>query len=103
MAFPRQTVAKQHNPAPVQEPEPALDPLQSVAQMLSWFYMTSQVNMQHRATERAVLQSLQTRAKELAEEEGEVKDSRLRHEAECMLNFLDELGDDSVVHSLNGL
>lgn len=53
--------------------------------------MTSQTRMQHNLTQRSILESFESRAQELIDEENTFKDSRIRFQAEKLLDLTDEL------------
>ncbi|KAJ7248527.1 hypothetical protein C8J57DRAFT_1189777 [Mycena rebaudengoi] len=75
-------------------PTPTSDPLQVAAQAYPWLYMSSTLEACFQSAETAAEKDLTTRAKELAEEESDISDQRVRLEAERAVEFYDELSTD---------
>lgn len=53
--------------------------------------MTSQTQTQHESTQRSMVESLESRAQELVDEEHALKDSRIRFQTVKLLDLTDEL------------
>ncbi|KAF9478392.1 hypothetical protein BDN70DRAFT_879996 [Pholiota conissans] len=78
-----------------QQPTRTSDPLQVAAQVYPWTYMTSTLDACFKGAEAAATNDLETRTKELSEEESELAEQRDRLEAERALDFFEELGTGS--------
>lgn len=63
----------------------------AVAHLYPWVFMTSQTHMQHNSTQRSILETFESRAQDLIDEENTLKDSRIRFQAEKLLDLTDEL------------
>ncbi|KAJ7223994.1 hypothetical protein C8J57DRAFT_1535891 [Mycena rebaudengoi] len=81
-------------PTSTSTPTPTSDPLQVAAQAYPWLYMSSTLEACFQSAETAAEKDLTTRAKELAEEESDISDQRVRLEAERAVEFYDELSTD---------
>ncbi|KAJ7098676.1 hypothetical protein B0H15DRAFT_772095, partial [Mycena belliarum] len=89
-------------------PQPTSDPLQVAAQVYPWMYMSSTLDACFKSAEAAaearpsfasppatyLYSDLAARETELAEEEADLSDQRVRLEAERRVEFYDELATD---------
>ena len=75
------------------------DQLQVAAQSCAWEYMTSTLQDELRRSRGAALAALETRKNDLAAEEADIAESRIRYEAERLIDFYDELSDKKVCNA----
>ena len=87
--------ARQLGPDALSGSEPS-DTLQLAAQSCAWAYMTSSLEEELKRSGDSAQVALKVRRQELAAEEADIADSRVRYEAERMLDFYDELNDRKV-------
>ncbi|OJT07109.1 hypothetical protein TRAPUB_2043 [Trametes pubescens] len=93
-------VPKARPPAEVALPPGQPDTLQLAAQSCAWSYMTSTVE-EGLSSGRTVAQgALKKRKEELDVEEADIAESRVRYEAERLLDFYDELNDTKVAEEV---
>ncbi|KAF8969353.1 hypothetical protein BDZ97DRAFT_1915316 [Flammula alnicola] len=78
-----------------QPPTRTSDPLQVAAQVYPWTYMSSTLDACFKGAETIAINDLETRARQLTEEESEIADERDRLEAERAIDFFEELGSDT--------
>ncbi|RDB19934.1 hypothetical protein Hypma_012941 [Hypsizygus marmoreus] len=83
-------------PPPMEEkaPAPTSDSLQVAAQLYPWLYMTSTLEACFKTAEETANKGLEARSQQLAEEEQDISDQRIRFEAEKAADFYDELAAD---------
>ncbi|KAF8204667.1 hypothetical protein BJ912DRAFT_939024 [Pholiota molesta] len=86
-----------------QQPARTSDPLQVAAQVYPWTYMTSTLDACFKDAEVAATHDLETRAKELSEEESELAEQRDRLEAERAIDFFEELGSGTFAKEAPGI
>ncbi|OBZ70120.1 hypothetical protein A0H81_09651 [Grifola frondosa] len=86
--------------APEPASAPASDPLQVAGQVYAWQYMKSTLEGQLESSKVAAAKSLERRARELSVEEADVADSRVRFEAEHLLDFYEEIGDVEIAQEV---
>ncbi|KAI0722362.1 hypothetical protein C8T65DRAFT_564729 [Cerioporus squamosus] len=65
--------------------------------------MTSGLEEELKKSDKAAHAALEMRRKELAAEEADIADSRIRYEAERMVDFYDELSDRKVAEEVAGI
>ncbi|OSD04538.1 hypothetical protein PYCCODRAFT_1476093 [Trametes coccinea BRFM310] len=95
------SVLKPRPRAPEAAPRPAVpDALQLAAQSCAWSYMTSTLEEELVFSRSAAHAALQQRQKELDEEEADIAESRVRYEAERLLQFYDELSDVKIAEAV---
>ncbi|TBU41469.1 hypothetical protein BD309DRAFT_898092 [Dichomitus squalens] len=74
--------------------------LQGAAQSCAWKYMASTLEVEFENAENIARATLNTRRDELAAEEADIAESRVRFEAERLIQFYDELGDREVADEI---
>ncbi|KAL1939982.1 hypothetical protein VTO73DRAFT_9317 [Trametes versicolor] len=91
---------KARPPAESAPPPGPPDTLQLAAQSCAWSYMTSTVEEGLSSGRAAAQGAVKKRREELDVEEADVAESRVRYEAERLLDFYDELNDTKVAEEV---
>ncbi|KAL4256931.1 hypothetical protein AB1N83_010644 [Pleurotus pulmonarius] len=78
----------------------ASDPLQIAAQLYPWMYMTSTLEASMKEAEASVQAAFEAKERELAEQEAEISDQRIRFELERVLALYEELGKPEMLEVL---
>ncbi|KDQ29614.1 hypothetical protein PLEOSDRAFT_1103625 [Pleurotus ostreatus PC15] len=81
-------------------PSQASDPLQIAAQLYPWMYMTSTLEASMEDAEASVQAAFEAKERELAEQEAELSDRRIRFELERVLVLYEELGKPEMLEVL---
>jgi len=81
-------------------PSRTTDPIQIAAQLYPWLYMTSSLEAVFQAAELSAQSTLHERAKELAEEEADIADQRVRFDAEQRVALFDDLASNPLSQEL---
>ncbi|KIM76413.1 hypothetical protein PILCRDRAFT_826424 [Piloderma croceum F 1598] len=76
------------------------DPLQVAAQLYPWLYMISSLETTFQAAELSAHNSLDERAKDIAGDEADIADQRVRFDAEQRLAFLQEFASNTLSHEV---
>ncbi|KAI0832733.1 hypothetical protein BC628DRAFT_1528969 [Trametes gibbosa] len=87
-------------PDSVAQPTSQPDELHLAAQSCAWSYMTSTIEDGLCAGRLSAEQSLKSRQEQLNVEEADIAESRVRYEAEQLLDFYDELSDVKVAEEV---
>ncbi|KAF9498706.1 hypothetical protein BDN71DRAFT_1503771 [Pleurotus eryngii] len=78
----------------------ASDPLQIAAQLYPWMYMTSTLEANMKYAEASIQATFEAKERELAEQEAEISDQRIRFELERVLALYEELGKPEMLEVL---
>ncbi|KAI5823879.1 hypothetical protein K523DRAFT_324960 [Schizophyllum commune Tattone D] len=80
------------------ENAPTSDPLQIAAQIYPWLYMTSTLEKAFGDSERAAEAEIEAFARDLAQDEEEIRDEKVRWESERFVEFCDSLSSTPKGH-----
>ncbi|KAI0722661.1 hypothetical protein C8Q76DRAFT_719653, partial [Earliella scabrosa] len=76
------------------------DDLQTAAQSCAWAYMTSSLEDELGKATKVARAAVEARQQKLDLEEADIAESRVRYEAERLLEFYDELSDRQIAHEV---